>query len=125
MGESKLDSNISKHDTPMCVKALARLKEMKIFKDVDFEQIGVDACWEIKQVFPFPFSLYDVPHDVYWSPNMASRLVGYSGKYLQSLCKKGEIDCYFWAGSYNIPVDEIIRLRKRYLAHTEKSAKKK
>lgn len=121
MGESELVMEwnvIYKHDTEMCKQAVQRLRETGLFEEEGLsDPLGGGFCYEIES-YGQPFGgVYYVPHNVYWSPNKASTIVGYTGKYIQSLCKTGQAQCYWFGGGYQISVDEIINLRKRYLAN--------
>lgn len=118
MGESELGMFIYQYDTPMCEEAIERLRKTGLFEDEDLDSLGGRFCYEIARPAVLGWGM--VPHDVYWSPNKASCLVGYTGSYIQHLCKTEQVSYWWHSGGYLISVDEIIKLRKRYLARHNK-----
>lgn len=118
MGEGWLEnvefSRIFRHDTELCEAAIQKLRDTGLFdEEVLSDPCEGGFCYEI--MVGTPFAATSVPHDVYWTPRKASSLVGYAWKYLQYLCRNDKIRHYWVSGAYEIPVDEIISLRKKYL----------
>lgn len=123
MGESGIGeiavSQMFRHDTEMCKKAIQKLRDTGLFDEEELSNPCEGGfCYEIAFGVVLPgttLSATTVPHDVYWTSRKASYLIGYTWKHIQHLCRNDKIRCYWFGGAYEIPVDEVIRLRKQYL----------
>lgn len=90
---------MSGYDSPATTEAFYRLLETGLFTE---EELKIAKTW-----------LYESYFGVGMSPNKTGMIVGRTGTYLQQLCKQGKIRANRnMMGWYEIPVDEIIRLKK-------------
>lgn len=113
--------NIYAYDTEYCREKIKELEATGLFDEGVFQDIcGAGFCYEISWCSLLG-SAGSVPHNVYWSPNKASYAVGYTGSYIQYLCKEDKIDHYWYAGGYILSPKALIELRKRYLARQRKN----
>jgi hypothetical protein len=94
---------MSSWDTTACQAATERMRATGLFNE---EELRTSHYW-----------LEEYAGEVFASPNKTAEMTGYTGTYLQWLCKEGKIDCRrdIW-GWWKIPVDEIIELKKRKLS---------
>lgn len=100
-------------DTANTKKAYEKLKATGLFNE---DELWTAEHWLQEKAYPFSTFTY-----VGLSPYKAAEITGYSGNYVQTLCKNGEIDCYTdMFGWRSIPVDEIIALKKKRLAYLAK-----
>ena len=90
-------------ETNVCKAAVKKMKKTGLFSE---RELDVANSW-----------LEELGGEAFASPNKVAEMTGYSGNYVQWLCKEEKINAFRdFFGWWKIPVDEIIELKKRKLA---------